>query len=68
MDKENKIVDYMVKFNTNRYNTVMEEKLYWEKPEIKELGNASDITKGGEGNDPKFIGSGDQFAVNDLTT
>ena len=46
----------------------MEDKLVWVKPEIKNLGNAADITKGGEGNDPKFIGSGDQFAVNDLTT
>ena len=46
----------------------MNEKNKWVKPEIKELGDLVDITKGGEGSDPKFIGAGDQFAVNDLTT
>ncbi len=41
----------------------------WIEPEIKDLGEAKDLIKGGnEGQDPKIFGSGDQFAVNDLTT
>ena len=41
----------------------------WIKPEIKDLGEAKDLIKGGApGEDPKTFGSGDQFAVNDLTT
>ena len=45
------------------------EKANWIKPEIKDLGNAKDLIEGGApGEDPKTFGSGDQFAVNDLTT
>ena len=41
----------------------------WIEPAIKELGEAKDLIKGGaQGQDPKVFGSGDQFAVNDLTT
>lgn len=41
----------------------------WIEPEIKDLGKAKDLIKGGApGDDPKTFGSGDQFAVNDLTT
>ena len=41
----------------------------WIDPIIKDLGEAKDLIKGGiEGSDPKVFGSGDQFAVNDLTT
>jgi len=41
----------------------------WVDPSIKDLGNATDLIEGGiEGGDPKILGSGDQFAVNDLTT
>ncbi len=45
------------------------EKINWIKPHIIELGSAKSLIKGGnEGSDPKIIGTGDQFAVNDLTT
>ena len=41
----------------------------WVEPVINELGKAIDLIEGGEfGNDPKIFGSGDQFAVNNLTT
>ena len=41
----------------------------WIDPKIEDLGKATDLIDGGiEGGDPKIIGSGDQFAVNDLTT
>ncbi len=41
----------------------------WVKPVINDLGEAKDLIKGGApGEDPKTFGSGDQFAVNDLTT
>ena len=41
----------------------------WTKPEIKVLGDAKQLIKGGTpGSDPKVLGTGDQFAVNDLTT
>ena len=41
----------------------------WIIPEIKELGKSIDLIEGGEdGTDPKIFGSGDQFAVNNLTT
>ena len=41
----------------------------WIKPEIKDLGEDKDLIKGGApGEDTKTFGSGDQFAVNDLTT
>ena len=46
----------------------MEDKLNWVEPEINNIGNAVEITEGGGGGDPKFFGTGDQFAVNDLTT
>lgn len=46
----------------------MSKKEAWVKPEIKELGDLISLTEGGEGGDPKFLGSGDQFAVNDLST
>tara|TARA_B100002019_G_scaffold274202_1_gene270938 strand:- start:58 stop:201 length:144 start_codon:yes stop_codon:yes gene_type:complete len=44
------------------------DKTSWEEPTIKPLGDLVELTKGGEGGDPKFLGLGDQFAVNDLTT
>ena len=45
------------------------EKNKLDKTYIKELGSAKSLIKGGnEGSDPKVIGTGDQFAVNDLTT
>lgn len=40
----------------------------WIEPQIKELGDILELTQGGEGGDPKFLGTGDAFAVNDLTT
>ena len=41
----------------------------WIEPVIEDLGDATDLIEGGiEGGDPKILGSGDQFAVNDLTT
>lgn len=41
----------------------------WIDPVINELGKATDLIEGGQpGQDPKTIGTGDQFAVNDLTT
>ena len=43
-------------------------KAEWINPEIKDLGKATDLIEGGEGGDPKFLGTGDQFAVNNLTT
>lgn len=46
----------------------MSEKDKWIEPQVVELGDILDITQGGQGGDPKFIGSGDQFAINDLST
>ena len=41
----------------------------WIEPVIEDLGDATDLIEGGiPGGDPKVLGSGDQFAVNDLTT
>jgi len=41
----------------------------WIDPVIKDLGNATDLIEGGiDGGDPKVLGTGDQFAVNNLTT
>ena len=41
----------------------------WINPEIKELGKAIDHIEGGDPDgDPKVFGTGDQFAVNNLTT
>ena len=46
----------------------VKHKAKWINPEIMDLGNANDLIKGGEGGDPKFLGTGDEFAVNNLTT
>lgn len=52
----------------NNYFIKMSDKNKWIEPQVKELGDILDLTQGGEGGDPKFIGAGDQFAVNDLST
>ena len=44
-------------------------KAEWIDPTITILGEAKDLIEGGApGEDPKTFGTGDQFAVNDLTT
>ena len=50
------------------YTIEMNEKDKWIEPQVTELGDILDLTQGGEGGDPKFLGSGDAFAINDLTT
>jgi len=41
----------------------------WQKPELKDLGKAKDLIKGGApGVDPKVFGTGDAFVENNLTT